>query len=96
MLIMVQLEYVQIYGIDAASGAAVQALGIADGDHVLDLCAAPGNNQELLPSLFFTWAFFCIPLIFFSQYFHYWIVDIMSIKNLLYLVILEIILENYG
>ncbi|KAL9682762.1 hypothetical protein QQ045_014570 [Rhodiola kirilowii] len=32
----------KIYGIDAASGAAVVALGIMEGDHVLDLCAAPG------------------------------------------------------
>ncbi|OWM68204.1 probable 28S rRNA (cytosine-C(5))-methyltransferase isoform X2 [Punica granatum] len=32
----------QIYGIDAASGAAVSALNISAGDHVLDLCAAPG------------------------------------------------------
>ena len=28
---------------DAASGAAVLALDISEGDHVLDLCAAPGN-----------------------------------------------------
>lgn len=33
----------QIYGIDAASGAAVSVLKISPGDHVLDLCAAPGN-----------------------------------------------------
>ncbi|KAI3725889.1 hypothetical protein L1987_65685 [Smallanthus sonchifolius] len=32
----------KIYGIDAASGAAVSALNISNGDHVLDLCAAPG------------------------------------------------------
>ncbi|KAI3669442.1 hypothetical protein L6452_40677 [Arctium lappa] len=32
----------KIYGIDAASGAAVSALNISMGDHVLDLCAAPG------------------------------------------------------
>ncbi|XP_009614511.1 rRNA (cytosine-C(5))-methyltransferase NOP2C isoform X1 [Nicotiana tomentosiformis] len=32
----------KIYGIDAASGAAVTALDISVGDHVLDLCAAPG------------------------------------------------------
>lgn len=32
----------KIYGIDAASGAAVSALNISKGDHVLDLCAAPG------------------------------------------------------
>ena len=35
----------QIYGIDAASGAAVFALDISAGDHVLDLCAAPGMYQ---------------------------------------------------
>lgn len=28
---------------DAASGAAVAALEISSGDHVLDLCAAPGG-----------------------------------------------------
>lgn len=33
-----------MYGIDAASGAAVTALDISVGDHVLDLCAAPGNS----------------------------------------------------
>ncbi|KAL6959929.1 hypothetical protein U1Q18_040079 [Sarracenia purpurea var. burkii] len=33
----------KIYGIDAASGAAVSALNISLGDHVLDLCAAPGE-----------------------------------------------------
>lgn len=27
---------------DAASGAAVLALDVSPGDHVLDLCAAPG------------------------------------------------------
>lgn len=32
----------KLYGMDAASGAAVAALEIASGDHVLDLCAAPG------------------------------------------------------
>ncbi|KAJ9561809.1 hypothetical protein OSB04_006969 [Centaurea solstitialis] len=32
----------KIYGIDAASGAAVSALNVSTGDHVLDLCAAPG------------------------------------------------------
>ncbi|PPD76162.1 hypothetical protein GOBAR_DD26909 [Gossypium barbadense] len=32
----------KIYGIDAASGAAVSVLNISPGDHVLDLCAAPG------------------------------------------------------
>ncbi|KAG8662821.1 uncharacterized protein LOC110602005 isoform X2 [Manihot esculenta] len=33
----------KIYGIDAASGAAVLALNISGGDNVLDLCAAPGS-----------------------------------------------------
>ncbi|XP_048128582.1 rRNA (cytosine-C(5))-methyltransferase NOP2C isoform X2 [Rhodamnia argentea] len=33
----------KLYGIDAASGAAVSALSITEGDHVLDLCAAPGS-----------------------------------------------------
>ncbi|KAM0919368.1 hypothetical protein ACQ4PT_008277 [Festuca glaucescens] len=32
----------KIYGIDAASGAAILALDVQPGDHVLDLCAAPG------------------------------------------------------
>ncbi|WVZ95209.1 hypothetical protein U9M48_041003 [Paspalum notatum var. saurae] len=31
----------KIYGIDAASGAAILALDVRPGDHVLDLCAAP-------------------------------------------------------
>jgi len=39
----------QIYGIDAASGAAVMALNISPGDHVLDLCAAPGTYFFLYP-----------------------------------------------
>lgn len=34
----------QLYGIDAASGAAVSAMNISVGDHVLDLCAAPGKE----------------------------------------------------
>ncbi|KAL7604980.1 hypothetical protein Lser_V15G19546 [Lactuca serriola] len=40
----------KIYGIDAASGAAVSALNISPGDHVLDLCAAPellGNSGSV-------------------------------------------------
>ncbi|PQQ03244.1 uncharacterized protein Pyn_20701 [Prunus yedoensis var. nudiflora] len=35
----------KMYGIDAASGAAVSALNISPGDHVLDLCAAPVGNR---------------------------------------------------
>lgn len=42
----------QIYGIDAASGAAVSVLNISPGDHVLDLCAAPGN-QSFLPVIMY-------------------------------------------
>ncbi|XP_050383794.1 rRNA (cytosine-C(5))-methyltransferase NOP2C [Argentina anserina] len=41
----------QIYGIDAASGAAVLALDISAGDHVLDLCAAPGAKLCLISDL---------------------------------------------
>lgn len=37
------LNAFQIYGIDAASGAAILALDVRPGDHVLDLCAAPGK-----------------------------------------------------
>lgn len=37
------VELKQIYGMDAASGAAVAALEISPCDHVLDLCAAPGT-----------------------------------------------------
>jgi hypothetical protein len=33
----------QIFGIDASSGAAVVALDVQPRDHVLDLCAAPGK-----------------------------------------------------
>ncbi|XP_031257593.1 uncharacterized protein LOC116115600 isoform X2 [Pistacia vera] len=32
----------KLYGMDAASGAAVSAMNLSVGDHVLDLCAAPG------------------------------------------------------
>lgn len=39
----------KLYGMDAASGAAVAALEISSGDHVLDLCAAPGNALTLKP-----------------------------------------------
>ena len=45
----------QIYGIDAASGAAVSALNISAGDHVLDLCAAPGKS-----SFWFNFCFCCL------------------------------------
>ncbi|KAH9621932.1 hypothetical protein KSS87_022211 [Heliosperma pusillum] len=38
----------KLYGIDAASGAAVSALNIAPGDHVLDLCAKLCMILELL------------------------------------------------
>ncbi|XP_027076607.1 rRNA (cytosine-C(5))-methyltransferase NOP2C-like [Coffea arabica] len=41
----------KIYGIDAASGAAVSALDITSGDHVLDLCAAPGAKLCMILDL---------------------------------------------
>lgn len=41
----------KIYGIDAASGAAVSALGISSGDHILDLCAAPGAKLCMMLDL---------------------------------------------
>ncbi|KAF5735946.1 S-adenosyl-L-methionine-dependent methyltransferases superfamily protein isoform 1 [Tripterygium wilfordii] len=41
----------KIYGIDAASGAAVAALDISTGDHVLDLCAAPGAKLCMILDL---------------------------------------------
>ncbi|PPR99802.1 hypothetical protein GOBAR_AA20857 [Gossypium barbadense] len=41
----------QIYGIDAASGAAVSVLNISPGDHVLDLCAAPGAKLCMMLDL---------------------------------------------
>eukprot|EP00898_Chlorokybus_atmophyticus_P003905 jgi/Chlat1/4515/Chrsp29S04444 len=37
-----------IYGMDAASGAAVTALDVRPGDNVLDLCAAPGAKLCML------------------------------------------------
>ncbi|KAI4327743.1 hypothetical protein L6164_020168 [Bauhinia variegata] len=41
----------KIYGIDASSGAAVMALNISEGDHVLDLCAAPGAKLCMILDL---------------------------------------------
>ncbi|VVB18366.1 unnamed protein product [Arabis nemorensis] len=41
----------KMYGIDAASGAAVSALDITPGDHVLDLCAAPGAKLCMMLDL---------------------------------------------
>ncbi|XP_054810786.1 rRNA (cytosine-C(5))-methyltransferase NOP2C isoform X2 [Prosopis cineraria] len=41
----------KIYGIDASSGAAVMALNVSAGDHVLDLCAAPGAKLCMISDL---------------------------------------------
>lgn len=41
----------KIYGMDAASGAAVLALDVSPGEHVLDLCAAPGAKLCMLAEL---------------------------------------------
>ncbi|CAI0392857.1 unnamed protein product [Linum tenue] len=41
----------KMYGVDAASGAAVLALDVSVGDHVLDLCAAPGAKLCMILDL---------------------------------------------
>ncbi|KAJ3693455.1 hypothetical protein LUZ60_008935 [Juncus effusus] len=41
----------KIYGVDAASGAAVLALNAEPGDHILDLCAAPGAKLCMLSEM---------------------------------------------
>ncbi|MQM08556.1 hypothetical protein Taro_041413 [Colocasia esculenta] len=41
----------KIYGMDAASGAAIIALNVLQGDHVLDLCAAPGAKLCMISDL---------------------------------------------
>ncbi|XP_064934367.1 uncharacterized protein LOC135587188 isoform X1 [Musa acuminata AAA Group] len=41
----------KIYGMDAASGAAVSALNVSPADHVLDLCCAPGAKLCMLADL---------------------------------------------
>lgn len=41
----------KIYGMDAASGAAVIALDVSSGDHILDLCAAPGAKLCMLSDI---------------------------------------------
>ncbi|KAL5977428.1 hypothetical protein ACLOJK_021774 [Asimina triloba] len=41
----------KVYGMDAASGAAVLALNVTPGDHILDLCAAPGAKLCMLSDL---------------------------------------------
>ncbi|KZV46395.1 receptor-like protein kinase 4 isoform 1 [Dorcoceras hygrometricum] len=41
----------KIYGIDAASGASVIALNVSPGDHILDLCAAPGAKLCMILDL---------------------------------------------
>ncbi|KAJ3179239.1 hypothetical protein HDU85_004928 [Gaertneriomyces sp. JEL0708] len=40
-----------IHGIDLASGVAVHALGIKGGEHVLDLCCAPGGKMAYVCDL---------------------------------------------
>ncbi|XP_057544790.1 uncharacterized protein LOC130823965 isoform X2 [Amaranthus tricolor] len=44
-------QHGKVYGIDAASGAAVHALNVVPGDHVLDLCAAPGAKLCMMLDL---------------------------------------------
>ncbi|KAI9011529.1 S-adenosyl-L-methionine-dependent methyltransferase [Gaertneriomyces semiglobifer] len=41
----------EIHGIDLASGVAVHALGIKGGEHVLDLCCAPGAKMAYVCDL---------------------------------------------
>lgn len=38
----------KLYGIDISSAAAVVALGVEAGDHVLDLCCAPGAKLSMI------------------------------------------------
>lgn len=40
-----------IYGIDASSGAAVLALDPQPGEHILDLCCAPGAKLCMIADL---------------------------------------------
>jgi 16S rRNA C967 or C1407 C5-methylase (RsmB/RsmF family) len=40
-----------VHGMDLASGVSVRALGVQSGEHVLDLCAAPGNKLCALADL---------------------------------------------
>ena len=40
-----------VYGMDLASGVSVWALDPQPGDHVLDLCAAPGNKLAMIGDL---------------------------------------------
>lgn len=56
---------------DAASGAAVMALNISPGDHILDLCAAPGNH---------TFTFSTLAIYIFLTYFFILIHTILSVE----------------
>lgn len=40
-----------IYGMDVASGVAVQALGIEPNEHILELCCAPGNKLCMISDI---------------------------------------------